>query len=49
MPMDLQEQYQRNTKANIEPIVSLGWGNNFTTISEGVDKYFRYLVNEQRI
>jgi ADP-L-glycero-D-manno-heptose 6-epimerase len=45
MPSDLQDQYQRNTKANTQGVVSLGWADTFTSLSNGVEKYFSYLVN----
>lgn len=46
MPEDLREQYQKNTQANTQAIRSFGWADSFTNVSDGVDRYFQYLVNQ---
>lgn len=44
MPEDLSSQYQNNTCANIDNLVTAGVDvNNFLTIDNGIEKYLSYL------
>lgn len=48
MPQDLQKQYQRNTRANVEELRKIGIDiESITPADQGVRRYFDYLDSDQ--
>ena len=49
MPNDLKGKYQYYTKARIDKIRSIGFGDNFKNLNEGVTDYLKnYLLTSDR-
>lgn len=43
MPQAISPQYQYYTQADIQKLRSVGYGEEMSTIQEGIEKYKRYL------
>lgn len=48
MPDNIRQSYQYFTKANIKKLRSAGYKKEFTSLENGVDKYIKFLENENR-